>query len=194
MSTMIEPFAAGLRTRCRRCQYVLPVPSEHRQAFCCRGCHRQFFAAHCRVCDKPSPNGRLHAKGCSYAHRQNPELYAFKPIQKPSDVGLEPKRARDERNPYKTSLKARAKSWGPTLSDDEFWLAAIPLHSADKANARRANARAGAEPALGRPKVIFGPDTPPLNILGGHRFPAGPAIAESLLRSDLAEPQFTEAA
>jgi hypothetical protein len=116
MSTMIEPSAAGLRTRCRRCQYVLPVPAEHRQGFCCRGCHRQFFAAHCRVCDKPSPNGRLHAKGCSYAHRQNPELYAFKPIQKPSDVGLEPKRARDERNPYKTSLKARAKSWGPTLS------------------------------------------------------------------------------
>jgi hypothetical protein len=95
--------------------------------------------------------------------------------------GLEPKRARDERNPYKTSLKARAKSWGPTLSNDEFWLATIPLHSADRANAKRANARAGAEPALGKPKVFFGPDTPPLNIIGGYRAFAFPQITEALV-------------
>jgi hypothetical protein len=137
MSTMMA--AATLRSRCRRCQYALPEPAEARRAFCCRGCHRQFYAAHCRVCDEPSLNGRLHAKGCSYAHRQNPELYAFKPIQKPSDGALSPERARASRNPYKTSLKARARSWGPTLPDDSFWLATLELDAVTRARLKRAN-------------------------------------------------------
>jgi hypothetical protein len=46
--------------------------------------------------------------------------------------------------------------------------------------------RAGAEPALGKLKVFFGPETPPLNLVGGYRFTGVPGI-------DLAGPQFTPA-
>jgi hypothetical protein len=103
----LEPSAAALRSRCRRCQCVLPMPTEPRRAICCRGCHRQFYRTKCRVCDEPSPNGRLHASKCSYAHKQNPELYAFKPIQKPSDGGLSQNAVNGCRNPRKDGAVTR---------------------------------------------------------------------------------------
>jgi hypothetical protein len=169
-----------LRSRCRnpKCLCVLPQPTEPRRAFCARGCDTAFYRTRCRVCAEPSPNGRLHAKSCSYAHRQNPSIYAYQKLQKPSDGGLSPKRRCDERNPYKTGIKTRARSWGPTLSDEGSWLATLPLHPIDAARVKAANdpERVRRETAWGRPKVYFGPDQPPLNVTGGYRFPGSPEI------------------
>jgi hypothetical protein len=171
-------MSEALRSRCRdpKCRSALPGPAEPRRAFCARGCYDRFHRTRCRVCAEPSPNGRLHAKSCSYAHRQNPELYAYQKRQKPSDVGLSPNRSRDERNPYKTGLKTRARSWGPTL--DDSWLATLPLHSIDAARLKNANEpeRIRRETAWCRPPVLFGRDTPPLNITGGYRFAGTPTI------------------
>jgi hypothetical protein len=165
-------MTVALRSRCRdpKCLSTLPEPTEPRRAFCARGCYDRFHRTRCRVCSEPSPNGRLHARSCSYAHRQNPQLYAYQKLQKPSDGGLSPKRRSDERNPYKTGIKTRARSRGPTLSDDSFWLATLPLHPIDAARVKNANdpARIRLETAWGRPKVVFGPDQPPLDIIGGH--------------------------
>jgi hypothetical protein len=163
-----------LRSRCRKCQAALLVSAEPRRAFCSRGCYEQFHRTRCRVCAEPSPNGRLHARKCSYAHKQNPDLYAYKKLQKPSDGGLEPKRLRDERNPYKSGIKTRTRTWGPTLSDDSYWLATLPLDPGTRSRLRQANdpTRLWRETAWSRPKVFFGPDTPPLNIIGGFKFSA----------------------
>jgi hypothetical protein len=123
------------RIRCRepKCRGALPAPTDNlRRAFCCRGCYERFYRTRCRVCAEPSPNGRLHVRKCKYAHGQNPDFYAYQKLQKPSDGALSPKRPRDERNPYKTAIKTRARSWGPTLTDDQFWLATLPNHDATR--------------------------------------------------------------
>jgi hypothetical protein len=169
-----------LRSRCRdpKCQCALPTPAEHRRAFCARGCYDRFHRTRCRVCGEPSPNGRLHAKQCSYAHRQNPQLYAYKKLQKLSDGLGEPKRAADERNPYKTGIKIREKSWEPTLSADSFWLATLPMHPNDRARVNRSNnpELIRCETSWNSPPVSFGPDAKPLNLIGGYRFPAAPTL------------------
>ena len=127
--------AKALRTRCRepKCLSALPAPTDDlRRAFCARSCYERFYRTRCRVCAGPSPNGRLHVRKCTYAHRQNPDLYAYQKLQKTSDGALSPKRRSDERNPYKTGIKTRARTWGPTLTDDEFWLATPPDHDASR--------------------------------------------------------------
>jgi hypothetical protein len=79
---------------------------------------------------------------------------------------------------HKTGLKTREKSWGPTPSDVAFWLATLPLHPTDAVRVKKANdsVRVWRETAWGRPKVFFGPDTPPLNLIGGYRFAGVPEI------------------
>jgi hypothetical protein len=172
----------ALRSRCRdpKCLCALPEPTEHRRAFCARGCYDRFHRTRCRVCSEPSINGRLHAKKCSYAHRQNPELYAYRKPQKLSDGALVPNRRSDERNPYKSGIKTRPRSWGPTLSDDEFWLASLPMHKTDLATVRNYNNpdRIWRETAWCRPKVFFRPGSVPLNIIGGYRFSGAPDLEE----------------
>jgi hypothetical protein len=170
---------SNIRTYCRdpKCRCALPQPAEERRAFCSRGCYDRFYRTRCKVCAEPSVNGRLHAKSCAYAHRQNPELYAYKKLSKTEDGELSPKRRSDERNPYKTGLKTRGRTWGPVLSDDEYWLASLPLHPIDAARVKAANdpRKIWQETSWCR-KVIFGPDDPPLNIIGGYKFPAAPVV------------------
>jgi hypothetical protein len=178
MSAIVEILAEPLRSRCRnpRCRCALPEPTEPRRAFCARGCYTGFYRTRCRVCDEPSRNGRLCSNKCRNANRQNPGLYGFKSITKASDGPMSPKRISDERNPYKLGLKTRARTWGPTLTDDEYWLATLPLDPETRARVNRANSwdRIRLETAWGRPKVLFGPDTAPLNVTGGNLFPHVP--------------------
>jgi hypothetical protein len=40
--------------RCARCRSKLPKPvSNPREAFCCRGCHKQFYRSRCLICEGP---------------------------------------------------------------------------------------------------------------------------------------------
>ena len=173
--SLADAIADDIRSRCRdpKCKSALPVKADWRRAFCSRSCFERFHRTRCRVCGEDSPNGRLHARSCSNAHRQNPTLYAYRRLEKPG-MGIDARVAlRASRNPIKQGIQPRQKSWGPTLSDDEFWLASLPMHQTDIANGRRANdpVRIRAETAWGRPKVEFGPDSHPLNLVGGYRFP-----------------------
>jgi hypothetical protein len=179
--------ASALRLRCRdpRCMCKLPEAAEPRRAFCARGCYTHFFRTRCKVCGEPSPKGRLCSGACRYAHKRNPEIYAFRAVktQGMGKVGF------NARGPltslYKTGIKARAKSFGPTLSDDSFWLASLPMHPIDVARVRRANdpERIRQEAAWGRPKVKIGPDVPPLNLIGGWRFPRAPMLDEKTCKA-----------
>jgi hypothetical protein len=132
----------ALLSRCRdpKCRSALSQPTESRRAFCARGCYDRFHRTRCRVCSEPSPNGRLHAKSCSYAHKQNPDLYAFKAVKNARMGDCRQNAHGPSRNPYKTGIKTREKSRGPTLSDDSLWLATLPLHPIDAVWARAAKA------------------------------------------------------
>jgi hypothetical protein len=49
---------------CRRCRAKLSEPvSNQRSAFCCKGCYRLWYAAHCMACEGPK-TGR-HGKECA---------------------------------------------------------------------------------------------------------------------------------
>jgi hypothetical protein len=163
-----------LRTRCRdpRCGCTLPAPVvEPRQAFCSRGCFEHFHRNRCRVCGQPSPNGRLHAKKCRYLHKLHSGLYAFKnPVMGRSSLSA----PGPSRNPINPGIKTRAKSWGPTLTDTEFRAATLPL--ADRADRANDPERLRLVTAWSKPKPIFGRNVPPLNVVGGYKFPDAPAL------------------
>lgn len=67
-------------------------------------------------------------------------------------------------------VKTGEKSWGPPLSGTEFWLATLKPHAIDEATVKKHNDpdRIRRETAWGRPKVFFGPDQSPLDIIGGQ--------------------------
>ena len=76
-----QPDPLQLRHRCRnpRCTGKLKLPADNpRDAFCCRGCERQFYGRRCRVCGalfSPKTGRRVvcsRAK-CQSAFRRHPE-------------------------------------------------------------------------------------------------------------------------
>jgi hypothetical protein len=63
-------FTVELRHRCRNhcCRSNLPHPVEIAQrAFCCRGCHSQFYRRRCVVCESELPPGPANRKLCRKA-------------------------------------------------------------------------------------------------------------------------------
>ena len=53
------------RYHCRRCRLKLAEPTENpRSAFCCRGCHRQFYDKHCLACERPMERKTGTQKTC----------------------------------------------------------------------------------------------------------------------------------
>ena len=55
----------ALRHQCRRCRLKLAEPTENpRSAFCCRGCHRQFYDRHCLACERPMERKSSSQKVC----------------------------------------------------------------------------------------------------------------------------------
>src|SRR5215204_5161412 len=75
----------GLRHYCRnpRCCSKLDEPVDtDRRAFCKPGGHATFYRHRCVVCEESisrrNETKRLCGSGkCAYAHKQNPEVYAF---------------------------------------------------------------------------------------------------------------------
>jgi hypothetical protein len=50
--------------QCRRCRTKLETPiSNQRSAFCCKGCHRIWYANHCVACE--GPKTERHGKECA---------------------------------------------------------------------------------------------------------------------------------
>lgn len=50
---------------CRRCRLKLAQPTENpRSAFCCRGCHRQFYETRCLACEREMPRKMGHRLLC----------------------------------------------------------------------------------------------------------------------------------
>ena len=99
-----------LRHRCRnfRCGTQLAQPIDFsRLAFCCRGCHAQFYRKRCVVCekDKANPNAMICGRRpCRAELRKWPDLYHFsrRDGQSPTTCKV------DARSAHSTGLKTRS--------------------------------------------------------------------------------------
>jgi hypothetical protein len=169
-----------LRHRCRnsRCRSKLSEPTDSpHKAFCARGCHSQFYRRRCIVCEKELPAGRSDRRfcrkpSCRNEYRRNPVLYgAPEPRTAPgagsADLAL--------RNPIKSGIKAGEESGRPwriaagELSGSALCCATVGGTEAVEA-INRTNARHWRE------RCLINRDDPPVNILGGYKFPDAPAV------------------
>jgi hypothetical protein len=166
--TAAPMFVEELRHRCRnpRCRAKLAEPVENkRSAFCCRGCHQQFYTKRCLACEQPmertAPNKRL----CGRRACAN-EFNALKAHGILSRYTSGPNPKADSKKPIKTGTFSRLKSdrgWrqvaGPPIS---LRLATVgaddAVKQADKTN-RRHWSEAGAAAEIQRHHA-------PVNIVG----------------------------
>jgi hypothetical protein len=79
---------------CRRCRLKLAEPTENpRSAFCCRGCHRQFYERHCLACErdmerKPSSQKTCRRRHCSTQFRELKRHHLLGRYHAPARVNL----------------------------------------------------------------------------------------------------------
>jgi hypothetical protein len=158
-----SPAPAQVRLRCRnpRCAGYLKVPTENpRDAFCCRGCEGQYFATRCLVCEqlfsrKTSRRVVCSRAKCRYDFKRHPERFSATryPSAKSAHNG--------HGSPTKPGIKNDAKP------DRGFRRIAGP-------EAEAINFQNWPVP-VAKPTLIKR-DTPPVNIIGGYKFPGAPKI------------------
>ena len=167
-----------IRHRCRnpRCKVWLKAPAENsREAFCCASCEVGFYRVHCRVCERPiaGKNSRRELCGracCETEFRRHRARF----------FGARYPDGRETAKPEKTLAKSTPKTgiksdgaWrqvaGPDWSPSALYCAAVGAEEALRQSAinnlKFWNAAAWIQP-----------HHPPVNILGGRKFPAAPDI------------------
>jgi hypothetical protein len=161
-----------LRHRCRnpRCGGNLKIPATNpRDAFCRPICEHAFYGCRCRVCEQLFNRKTRRRIVCSRAQCQSrfwrhPEdfsgaRYPYSPLRY---------------NEEKTSLKTTSKTG--TKSGRGYRIIAGP--AVDPINF-------GNWPELPKPrKVLIGRTTPPVNVIGGYRFPDAPKVDLSSTHAD----------
>jgi hypothetical protein len=171
-----------LRHHCRnpRCAGKLKIPTTNtRDAFCCKGCERQFYGCRCRVCEalfarKTRRRNVCWRSHCRHEFQRHPELY----------FGLRYPSARLGHNASRKAIKLGTKIGakcsralrivaGPEVHEINLRIPAeVPASKADKAfedywrSARRRAARC----------ALTKRHTPPVNIIGGYQFPGAPKV------------------
>ena len=174
-------FAQRLRRYCRnpRCRSKLPSPaSDPRQAFCTRGCHSSFYLRRCVVCEAPFTKTRANQKVCRKARcrqafrrtkerfRYYPTSAAFETSKTPDFIGSKPPPANDR--PWRIVA-------GPKLGPSVLHCASAGATEAIEA-INRTNARHWREHnAKAEEKCLIKRHDPPVNIVGGYKFPGAPA-------------------
>ncbi|WP_394568792.1 hypothetical protein [Bradyrhizobium sp. 31Argb] len=167
-----------VRTRCRnpRCAGKLKIPAANpRDAFCCASCEVAFYGVRCRVCESlftPKTKRRqvCWRDKCRYAFKRDPERFALR-CEPPSYPGS-PIAHNAKKNSTTSKLKTAAKSgrgWhvvaGPEVHPIN--LADFPANAAARQTGRRC-------------PVLITRHAPPVNIVGGYRFPGAPKVDLSL--------------
>jgi hypothetical protein len=181
----MSTFEQEVRHRCRnpRCRMRLPKPVVNpREAFCTRGCHSSFYRKRCLVCEKPMERRTetqliCGKRKCRNALAAGPNLGRFA-SPSTNSVGV-----------LETSIKPGLKSgiagdrpWrivSGELTPEQFRAAVVP----DGPNCRWAGGSylqiESRNRALGRfsnPVALIRRGDPPVNVLGGYRFPNAPQI------------------
>src|SRR5262245_8629281 len=180
----------ALRHRCRnvRCGAKLGHPTDNlRDAFCCSGCATSYFRNRCLVCERAFERKRKaeHQRFCRPKCRKEFQRHPERFLGGWGDV-LVSSRATSEtpiKGPGFSPTKVGrpfAQVAGPELSPTEFRLATLPLDPEFAARLERAHrtyteSRAKAKRAAER-KALIKRRTPPVNILGGYKFPGAPVV------------------
>jgi hypothetical protein len=187
----------GTRHHCRnpRCGAKLkPAVENPRDAFCCAGCFGAYYRGRCLVCERPFKRktrrrqvcDRQQCRGQFRRHRERflgarylPSVLSHNGSGSADSTGLKI----DDKAGRPFRIVA-----GPALSPAAFRLAALPLEPSFAARIERANAgfadwlRKSKYAAARRAQIKR--HHPPVNVLGGYRFPGAPVIDLSL-RKDL---------
>ena len=178
-----EPVQVRYRCRNPRCSDKLKTPVAHpRDAFCCETCHEAYYRTHCRVCEQlfSRKTRRREVCGrsrCRHEFQRRPERFwgARYPRQALGHNA--------EKKLAKSTLKTGAKSgrgWlqiaGAKLSPRSFAAATSPVEIPTSA-ANLAFAEYWAETLRRAARDCrFKKNTPPVNVVGGYRFPGAPKI------------------
>jgi hypothetical protein len=154
---------------CRCCRPKLPTPvSNSHQAFCTPGCHVSFYLRRCLVCE--GYRGKFtrklcHKPACRSEYRRNRALFDFDRSSKGGGRGL---RQTDFRSAHFTGLKS---GWfvvaGPGFGPSALHCATVGAEEAVATTNRLRH---------WRENCLIQPYHPPVNILGGYKFPNAPTI------------------
>jgi hypothetical protein len=149
---------------CRCCRSKLPTPvSNSHQAFCTPGCHVSFYLRRCLVCE--GYRGKFtrklcHKPACRSEYRRNRALFDFDRSSKGGGRGL---RQTDFRSAHFTGLKS---GWfvvaGPGFGPSALHCATVGAEEAVATTNRLRH---------WRENCLIQPYHPPVNILGGYKFP-----------------------
>lgn len=153
-------MTAPLRHHCRRCRLKLAEPVENpRSAFCCQGCYRQHYEKRCLVCDKPKLGRRQVHSLCRAEFRAlltHKRLGRYHPSGRVQVASAAP---------IKIGVSGhdkRGRGWrqiaGAPISPDELHWATL-----------------GAQ-RLVQPTALIKRTGPPINLIGGYKFPGAPMI------------------
>jgi hypothetical protein len=171
-----SPDPPQVRTRCRnpRCGETLKIPAANpRDAFCSARCETAYFAVRCRVCTNLfTPKTRRRTvcarDKCRYAFKRHPEQFSLRceRASYPSSPIAH--------NAQESSTNSRPKT--ATESGRGWRVVAGPAADLHPINLRPHSADSAAM-RTGRPgPILFTRTTPPLNIIGGFKFPGAPMI------------------
>jgi hypothetical protein len=178
----------ALRHRCRnpRCRSKLDEPTDSmRNAFCTRGCHSSFYRRRCIVCER-SFERRTERRRICERRKCNADFKR----DRAHYLGRWGQASHPSTNATKTPIKP-ASFWrlvaGPPLSRVSLRLATLPLsphlaaeqdrqrrqYEEHRRKPRRAARRAA---RLAEAEAVIQRHHPPVNILGGYKWPGAPKI------------------
>jgi hypothetical protein len=174
------------RHRCRnpRCGTKLRQPTDHRlEAFCCEGCFESFYRSRCIVCERPiaqktKPRRVCNRQKCRGQFRRHPEQFLSARYPGPGLSQISSGSA------HFTGLKIGQKGGrpfrivaGPTSPEINLRIRIDPeliarldrTHAGYLENQKKAKRRAARQALIKRKR-------PPVNVLGGFKFPGAPTI------------------
>ena len=160
---MFDPYPVRHRCRNPRCKVQLKEPiANPRDAFCCASCEAGFYRTHCRVCEKELGEAKRNSRRELCGRRQCRNRFRSSRIQfssfwYPSALGA----SKPEKSSTKSTLKTGIRS------DRGFAIG----HDYDR-EVLRENFRTNAK--FWNAAALIGPNDPPVNILGGYKFPNAP--------------------
>jgi hypothetical protein len=188
-------FQQEFRHYCRnpRCRSKLPAPvSNPREAFCARGCHSSFYRKRCLVCEAKMERKTEHQLVCGKRKCRN-ALQAGQSLGRYHAARTVVSTPKNAANTGIKSPVADGRGWrivaGPPLTPSQLHCATVPdgpdlgldgLPTWEGGSFQRIEARNKAMlRAHFREKAaecLIQPHHPPVNVLGGYKFPDAPAV------------------
>jgi hypothetical protein len=162
--------------RNRKCRSKLKSSvSNPREAFCARGCHTSFYLRRCLVCEGPlqrkNKTQRVCRKArCRNAWRAKAGFGRYCPSNSVSSASKTPDFV-DPKRPLRPDL-AWHQIAGPKLSPSQRHSALVGAEEAVIENHEKNRAGWRKHSA----KALLEPHHPPVNILGGYKFPNAPDV------------------